>query len=325
MAIVFAGLGALAVVDEASQWRPVADLKRKLHCASGKLASCTAIRAPVLLRCPEFLLHPSKDRLKFVVFLAAISVIFFGSFIRFWQLAKPVVWEVEVTTMLCVAGKDRYKVREKIITGSFATFRKTLQQPAPGMPISRVIRAIPPLYGPLNPVLIYMWGKVAGYRIGSARVVSAIVGTIVIAAAFWLGMELFKSAWAALLAATMVSISPMVIHYSREAREPILGIFFTIVVAAAFLRALRSQRCYRGINRDTIGMQQLLAAFGSKSQGRWTSKMHLHRNEQSQRVADVIAELNDTLLLILSLTKASKSSSEPGLYRTPGAGNSVSH
>jgi hypothetical protein len=101
-----------------------------------------------------------------------------------------------------------------------------------------------------NPAFIYAAiapVKVLGLSRLSVRLTSVVYGTLTVAALFWLGLELW-GAWAGLLAAALLAVTPWHFHFSRIAFELVAYPFFFTLGSAFLVRALRE-----GERRSWIG------------------------------------------------------------------------
>jgi len=92
---------------------------------------------------------------------------------------------------------------------------------------------------PLHSVLVHWWFNLFGVGVPQARVLSAIFGTLAVAALYWLGVLLFDRR-TALFASLLLAVSQLGIIYSQEARAYSLLLFLFIVATAFFVRAFRS-------------------------------------------------------------------------------------
>lgn len=112
----------------------------------------------------------------------------------------------------------------------------------------------PPLYY----VLAWGWAKVFGTGEVGLRSLTALFGAATVPVAFMIGREL-AGARAALVAAALVAVSPMLIWYSQEARSYALLVFFGALALLFFVRALRT-----GNGRD-LGLWALASALALSS------------------------------------------------------------
>jgi hypothetical protein len=99
------------------------------------------------------------------------------------------------------------------------------------------LKDVPPLY----PLLLRGWMALAGQGEAALRLLSALLGTLAVAATMWAGLELFDpgvALWSGLWAA----VSPMAVYYSQEARPYALLTALAATACAAVWRAARGNR-----------------------------------------------------------------------------------
>ena len=94
----------------------------------------------------------------------------------------------------------------------------------------------PPLYYLLH----WPWAQLLGTGEVGLRSLSALIGTLMIPAAFLAGREL-RGERTGLIAAALVSVSPILVWYSQEARSYILMALFVTLALAFAARAQREQ------------------------------------------------------------------------------------
>lgn len=92
---------------------------------------------------------------------------------------------------------------------------------------------------PLHSLLVHWWFDLFAVGVLQARVLSAIFGTLAVAALYWLGVLLFDRR-TALIGSFLLAISQLGIIYSQEARAYSLLLFLFIVASGFFVRAFRS-------------------------------------------------------------------------------------
>ncbi len=144
--------------------------------------------------------------------LALAGVVLAGGALRFGTLGVQSVWYDEAVT----AG---------LVRRSFAGMLSAI----PG------IESTPPLFW----VLLWPWTRVVGRGELGLRSLSALCGTLAIAAAYLLGRRLGGTR-AGLIAAALVAASPLLIWYSQEARAYALLSLLSLLGLIAFLDALEA-------------------------------------------------------------------------------------
>ena len=96
-----------------------------------------------------------------------------------------------------------------------------------------ITESSPPLYY----ILAWFWTRAFGLGAVGIRSFSALVGTAVVPVAFFIGRRL-GSHRAALIAALLVALNPLMVWYSQEARTYALLVLFSALSFWAFVRAL---------------------------------------------------------------------------------------
>jgi uncharacterized membrane protein len=102
-----------------------------------------------------------------------------------------------------------------------------------------------PQHAPLYYVAARPWALVFGSSIATGRLFAAIIGLGAVAAMYWLCLELFVKTGAftshapCWLGVALVALSPFQVAMAREHREYSMWSLTTILVCAAFLRAVR--------------------------------------------------------------------------------------
>ena len=109
-------------------------------------------------------------------------------------------------------------------------------QPGLGDTLDQVLdgERSPPLYY----LLSWAWSQPFGTGEVGLRSLSALVGTLMIPAAFLAGRELL-TARAGLFCAWLVALNPLLVYYSQEARSYILMALFVTLALAFFARSVR--------------------------------------------------------------------------------------
>ena len=95
----------------------------------------------------------------------------------------------------------------------------------------------PPLYY----ALAWVWAHVFGSSPFALRSLPALLGTLTVAAVFWAGVPLLGRR-AALGAAALTAVSPIMVWYSQEARSYALLALLCVLALGFFVRALTQER-----------------------------------------------------------------------------------
>ncbi|ELR97629.1 glycosyltransferase family 39 protein [Gloeocapsa sp. PCC 73106] len=96
----------------------------------------------------------------------------------------------------------------------------------------------PPLYYVMARIASQFWGS----SIATTRGLAVVISLLVFPAAYWLCWELFADSRVGWWAIALVSVSPFHILYAQEARQYSLWSVVTLLVCAAFWRAVKSEK-----------------------------------------------------------------------------------
>lgn len=174
------------------------------------------------------------------------AMMLLGIAVRFTFLDTKIFGNDEATTSLHVSGKTIVQYADAMFDGRIRTVKDILvfQQPDPLHGVGDVVRSLAiedPQHPPFYYVLERQWEMSAGSSIAARRLLAALFGAISIAAAVWLGFELY-SPIAGILSGALVAVSPFAIAYSQVAREYSLWMALTFGASALFVRAVRRER-----------------------------------------------------------------------------------
>jgi uncharacterized membrane protein len=174
----------------------------------------------------------------------ALAAIVAGIVLRFSALDLKLFSYDEATTSLRTAGytlTDYYGNAfggEAVPNSAFLAY----QHVTPAKSAADAVRSLA-VEDPQHPPLYYLlergWSQIFGNSVTQRRVVSAIAGTLLLGAAFWLALELFGSRDAGLIAASLLAVSPFFVIYSQQAREYALWGLCIAVATALLVRAVR--------------------------------------------------------------------------------------
>jgi uncharacterized membrane protein len=178
---------------------------------------------------------------------AAVAAILAGLFFRCYHLDRKTFWGDEIVGVVRALG---YTEAEIVTAGpqirSAADVQVYFQLAGPdhqgARPLSATVRAQAaedPHHPPLYPLLIRVWGALAGLSPLALRIMPLVFGMLSIGAMAWLARELFGNPRAALVAASLYAISPFAVLYAQESREYSLWGLETLVSCALLLRAAR--------------------------------------------------------------------------------------
>jgi len=145
-----------------------------------------------------------------------------------WALAGLVVLAAAIR--FSTLGLQSYRHDEAVTAGRVlhASLAGTMHEVWSG-------ESTPPLYY----VLAWAWSHAFGVREVSLRSLSALFGTVTVPIAYFAGRELVGRR-VGLVAAAIVSVSPMLVWYSQDARSYALLILLSTGALLFFLRARRT-------------------------------------------------------------------------------------
>lgn len=183
---------------------------------------------------------------KWLQYLIAFLLIL-GVFFRFYNLDFSMYWYDETKTSLRISGYTTEEFVEQVYTGEPATVESlldTYQTPNETAGWGETFNALAqhPEHSPLYYVLARFWTQLFGSSVTAIRVLSAIIGVLILPFAYWLGRELFDSPLVAWLTAAFIAISPFHVLYAKEAREYGLWTLAILASSATLLQALRVAR-----------------------------------------------------------------------------------
>lgn len=175
---------------------------------------------------------------------AVLFLLVLGIVLRFANIEAKTYWVDEAYTLLRVAGYTEAGVIEKTFNGeilSVADLQK-YQFPNGNTSFADTWRSLA-VESPQHPPLFYLMAR-AWLQIGfdSVRSLSAVLSLLVFPGMAWLGWELFRSRWVAMVGMALLAISPFHLLYAQQAKEYSLWTGLLLLTHAAFLRALRIPR-----------------------------------------------------------------------------------
>jgi uncharacterized membrane protein len=179
-----------------------------------------------------------------VVRAIALAAIVAGVLLRFSGLDHKLFSYDEATTSLRTAGFTLSDYYGEAFSGRIVANSSCLvyQHVTPAKCAADAVRSLAgedPQHPPLYYLLERSWSQAFGNSVAARRIVSAIAGTLLLGAAFWLALELFGSIDAGLIAAALLAVSPFFVIYSQQAREYALWGLCVAVATAFLVRALR--------------------------------------------------------------------------------------
>jgi uncharacterized membrane protein len=191
----------------------------------------------------------SIQPLKQVVFdrwlrILMIVLLVLGIGLRGVNLSQKLYWADEAFTSLRISGYTLKEVAQEVERDqpiTVADFQK-YQRPPADKNISHTISGLiteEPQLTPLYFVMVRLWTQGFGYSVEAVRSLSVMLGILAIVAMYGLGLELFQSAPIALMAATLLAVSPFHVVYAQEARPYSLLTLMLLLSSGLLLRSLR--------------------------------------------------------------------------------------
>ncbi|NJP10401.1 MAG: glycosyl transferase family 39 [Leptolyngbyaceae cyanobacterium RU_5_1] len=192
--------------------------------------------------------------MRFPVWLKGILVclLIVGVVFRFVNLNHKVYWHDEVYTTMRAAGYTRLEIDQELFQNRqlLANELQTFQQIKPGSTAGDTIRSLavedpqhPPLYFVMTRFWMQAFGNVLTSGFGSPltvqRSLPALLSLLALPAMYGLAWELFAAHEIALLATTLIALSPFDVLFAQTARQ--YSLLTGMVIASSFLllRALR--------------------------------------------------------------------------------------
>jgi len=152
---------------------------------------------------------------KLAMYLCLIGAIGFGLYVRLRNIDATGLWLDEAFS---VSVSDPQN-------GFFDVYRTTLSDVHP----------------PFYQILLWAYYHVVGFGEHTGRYLSAIFGVLLIPGIFFLGRKLFDEQ-IGLIAAWLVSVNSLLVHYSQETRSYALLTLLTVLSFVVFLRCLSRGR-----------------------------------------------------------------------------------
>jgi uncharacterized membrane protein len=177
-----------------------------------------------------------------LILIAAVAIAA-GSFARFYEPQRMLVWHDEVFSLLRTFGFDEHRVRAEVFGGRDLRAQDLLvyQQPSPELGFGHTLSSLRnhPEHSPLFYLATRVSTPAFQAPIAGLRGTSAALSLLLIPAMFWLAWELFRDSAAAWISAALAACSPMHLLYAQEARQYALWTLLAAAASTALLRALR--------------------------------------------------------------------------------------
>jgi uncharacterized membrane protein len=173
-----------------------------------------------------------------------ITLLVIGVFFRFANLDHKLYWHDEVYTTLRSAGFLTTDIEQEIFRNQIITPEnlQRFQRLKPGSTAADTIKSLAigdPQHPPFYFLLTRLWMQIFGSSVTVFRSLAALFSLFSLPLMYALGLELFTSSLAALLATVLLALSPFDILFSQIARQ--YSLLTCTVIGSSFLllRALR--------------------------------------------------------------------------------------
>lgn len=169
-----------------------------------------------------------------------------GTIFRFVALGDKLYTNDEATTSVHVSGHTIRDYLDAASAGRIRTMGDAMrfQSVDPHTTLKDVVTTLA-VEDPQHPPLFYLlersWQHVFGNSIVARRSLSAVIGVLVIAAAYGFGLALLRSRRGAAILCALVAVSPFHELYAQQAREYALWTLFVLLSSALLLRALEDE------------------------------------------------------------------------------------
>lgn len=175
-----------------------------------------------------------------------VVLLVLGVFFRFANLDYKVYWHDEVYTSLRAAGYTRQEIDRELFQNRIISARELqkFQRLKPGSTVIDTIRSLgreEPQHPPLYFLMARFWMQAFGSSLMASRSLPALLSLLGLPLMYWLGLELFGSRLVAILATTLLALSPVDVLFAQTARQYSLLTVIAIGNSVLLLRALRFQ------------------------------------------------------------------------------------
>ncbi|MCA1995402.1 MAG: glycosyltransferase family 39 protein [Coleofasciculus sp. S288] len=175
-----------------------------------------------------------------------VVVLVLGVFFRFVNLDRKVYWHDEVYTSLRAAGFTRAEIDRELFQNQMIAARELqkFQRLKPGSTPADTIHSLAiedPQHPPFYFLMARFWMKAFGSSITASRTLPALLSLLALPLMYGLGLELFASPLAALLATVLLAVSPFDVLFAQTVRQYSLLTVMAIASSLFLLRALRWQ------------------------------------------------------------------------------------
>jgi len=176
--------------------------------------------------------------------LLILITLLLGIFFRFVNLDYKVYWYDEVITSFRAAGYsskevDHYLFQNRLISAQELLTFQRIKPESTAVETIYSLALEDPQHPPFYFLLARVWMQIFGSSLTASRMLPAILSLLGLPLIYALGMELFASRWAALLATAFLALSPFDILFAQTARQYSLLTVLTIASSWLLVRAIR--------------------------------------------------------------------------------------
>lgn len=172
-----------------------------------------------------------------------ITVLLLGIVLRFVNLSHKPYDTDEVRGVLRASGYTSQEFIDLTYTGAVFSVPELLnyQKPTGERTVGDALQALRgnPEHPPLYYLSMRFWMQLWNATLGS-RVWSAVLGVLVLPAAYWFCLELFESPLVGWITMALLAVSPFQLLYAQQARQYSLWVMAIFLACAALLRAMKS-------------------------------------------------------------------------------------
>jgi uncharacterized membrane protein len=187
-----------------------------------------------------------RNKLQATSLYLVIIAIAFGLFLRLTHLDYKIPSHDEVFTALRVSGYSEAELVQDLSSNPRPVpidyIRQKYQAPNAEKSVSGTISGLAkeePQLSPLYYITVKLWANLWGGAIAVLRSWSAVLSLLAFPCMYWLCLELFRSQFTAVLGVVILSVSPLYLSYSQDARHYSLWTVSILFMSAALLRAMR--------------------------------------------------------------------------------------
>jgi uncharacterized membrane protein len=176
---------------------------------------------------------------------------------RFIQLDHKIYWHDEVYTSMRAAGYLRHEIDDELFQNRLiaASELQKFQQIKPDSTMADTLHSLKqedPQHPPLYFGMARWWMQQWGGSIAAARLLPVLISLFSLPLMYGLALELFHSTLAALLATTLLALSPFDLLFAQTARQ--YSLLTVTILASSWLLVKGMQRTPKAFNGQEGGI-----------------------------------------------------------------------